>query len=186
MRSLVLFFFFILFAAGINAQTDTSFRKPNSNEEKLYKLIMEYRQKKKLGSIAWSRSLCKVAQIHVRDLNSNNPKGRCNLHSWSDNGPWTSCCYTDDHRKASCIWDKPRELTPYSGDGFEIAYWCSNAEFSPEAALDAWKKSSGHNPLLINTGIWKDNSWKAIGIAMEGNYAVVWFGEETDYASMEN
>ncbi len=180
MQIIIAFLILLGLQTVASSQVDTSYRQMNSREAELYQLMMSYRQKKKLDSIDISPSLCKVAQCHVRDLNMNDPKGRCNLHSWSNNGPWTACCYTDDHRKASCIWNKPRELTSYQGDGYEIAYWCSDSTFTPDEALDSWKASSGHHPLIINTGIWKSYQWKAIGIAIEGNYAVVWFGKEAD------
>ena len=45
----------------------------------------------------------------------------CNLHSWSDKGPWSACCYTPDHAQAQCMWDKPSELTNYPGNGYEIS-----------------------------------------------------------------
>jgi hypothetical protein len=40
--------------------------------------------------------------------------------------------------------------------------------------------SPGHNPLLINTGIWASVKWKAMGIALYKNYGAVWFGEVVD------
>ncbi len=82
------------------------------------------------------------------------------------------------------MWDKPRELTNYKGDGYEIAYF-SNFTYSDEIAfvkdaLEGWKSSKGHNELLINGGKWKTTEWKAMGIAVQGDYTVVWFGELTD------
>ena len=63
-----------------------------------------------------------VAEAHVQDLSYNQPVGgQCNMHSWSDRGSWSGCCYTDDHAASQCMWDKPRELTRYPGNGFEIA-----------------------------------------------------------------
>jgi hypothetical protein len=82
------------------------------------------------------------------------------------------------------MWDKPRELTWYTGDGYEIAYW-SSAGASAEEALKGWKKSNGHNTVIINGGVWRDAQWKAIGIAIQGEYAVVWFGKEEDLTSLE-
>lgn len=76
------------------------------------------------------------------------------------------------------MWNKPRELTSYIGDGYEIAYWSS--EGATAAALNGWKKSRGHNAVIINQDIWKNVQWKAIGIAIRGEYAVVWFGKELD------
>jgi uncharacterized protein YkwD len=157
----------------------------NSAESRLADMINEYRKSKKLPPIPLSASLTKVARMHAEDLDENFTAGRnCNLHSWSDDPRWSSCCYTPDHKKASCMWDKPRELTSYKGDGYEIAYF-SNYNYKSEEeflkdALQGWKSSRGHNELLINGGKWKTVVWKAMGIAVQGDYVVVWFGELTD------
>ena len=154
-------------------------------EYRLYQLINDYRQQHDLPAIPLSPSLCYVAGAHVWDLNTNHPeKGRCNMHSWSDNGPWSACCYTEDHKRASCIWVKPAELTDYEGHGYEIAYFSSwtaeEHKDMPKAALTGWKDSPGHNQMIINKYAWKRMKWNAIGIGIYGNYAVVWFGEKKD------
>jgi len=154
----------------------------STEEQKLYDVIMDYRKEKKLKSIPYSVKLTQVAQAHVRDLVNNydfSQRDLCNPHSWSDTGDWSSCCYTNDHEKASCMWDKPREISEYDGDGYEIAYYYS-AGATADTALAGWKKSKGHNPLLVNLGIWHDVKWEAIGIGIYKEYAVVWFGQEED------
>lgn len=152
----------------------------SKEEMKLYTLINEYRKQKKLPKIPLSKSLTFVAQTHSKDLMENKPvKGNCNGHSWSSKGNWSSCCYTPDHKQKECMWNKPREITNYTSNGFEIAYYSSSGA-SPEQALEIWKKSNGHNPLLINSGIWKKDTWNAIGIGIYQNYATVWFGTEID------
>lgn len=149
------------------------------DENKLYIIVMEYRKQNGLGSIPISKSLNTVAKIHVKDLMNNDPTSdNCNEHSWSSNGKWSSCCYTSDHAKAKCMWDKPRELTNYKGNGYEIAYWNSAAATS-ENALIGWQESPSHNAVIINKGIWKQK-WNAIGIGIYKNYAVIWFGNEPD------
>ncbi len=146
----------------------------------LIKLINDYRESLGLSRIASSPSLNKVASIHVQDLMYNNPLTKeCNLHSWSDKGKWSPCCYTRNHKSASCMWDKPRELTSYTGDGFEIAA-ASSFKITPADALSLWKDSPGHHKVIINEGIWKRYEWKAIGAAVFKNYAVVWFGAVED------
>ncbi|MBN1799787.1 MAG: CAP domain-containing protein [Spirochaetales bacterium] len=150
-----------------------------AEEQKLYNLIMEYRAAYNLPVIPLSPSLSYVAKLHVRDLYKHPPKGSCNLHSWSDDGPWTSCCYTSNHAKAECMWYKPKELTPYTGMGFEISMYYS-LQVTAEMALTTWKTSSGHNQVIINKGKWRDSTWRAIGIGIYLNYAVVWFGKEGD------
>ena len=134
------------------------------DEQKLYDLLMEYRKKRKLPPIALSRSLTYVAKVHAMDLHYNRPfKGRkCNMHSWSKNGNWTSCCYTADHRRAKYMWNKPAELTNYQSEGYEIAFGYGNRNeylehglITPLNAIKGWKSSQGHNYMMINRGEWK-------------------------------
>ena len=84
------------------------------------------------------------------------------------------------------MWDKPRELTNYKGDGFEIAFFSTYKYTTPAAfakdILEGWKKSPGHNNVIINKSIWKKVKWNAIGIGVYGEYADVWFGKEEDSA----
>ena len=157
-----------------------------SDEElKLYTMINDYRNSKGLKNIPISKSLTFVAQTHARDLVNNKPYmgANCNSHSWSNKGDWTPCCYTSNHARAKCMWDKPRELTSYKGNGFEIATgYLSEPEFkiTAETALQSWKGSSGHNSVIINQGIWHKHKWNAIGIGIYKGFAVVWFGKEKD------
>lgn len=157
----------------------------NDAENELISAVNNYRKKNKLDPIPVSASLSLVARLHVIDLSENYRYGsKCNLHSWSANPRWSSCCYTNDHRQASCMWDKPRELTGYPGDGYEIAFfsdedYASASDFI-EAALDGWKSSRGHHDLIVNRGKWDTASWKAMGVGVYNGFAVIWFGEVTD------
>ncbi len=159
----------------------SSYKNEVSNKEKtLAQVINSYRIKKGLYEIPISPALTKVAEAHVRDLDSNQPHGgKCNLHSWSKKGKWSACCYTSNHAKASCMWDKPRELTNYKGDGYEISAWMSNG-ITAEQALEMWIHSQGHHHVMVNKGIWKKVKWNAMGAAIYNGYAVVWFGKELD------
>lgn len=84
------------------------------------------------------------------------------------------------------MWDKPRELTNYQADGFEISFYSTYPYSSPEAfardILNGWKKSPGHNDVIMNKRIWKNMKWQAIGIGINGDYADVWFGAAEDSA----
>lgn len=156
-------------------------------ETELYRLINKYRVQKGLPVVTLSASLSYVAQTHARDQEENFKDGnRCNMHSWSNKGKWSACCYTSDHKKAKCMWDKPRELTNYKSDGFEISFYStynydSPADFARDI-LDGWKKSPGHNNMIINKSIWRDMDWQVIGIGVYGEYANVWFGNAKDNA----
>jgi len=158
----------------------------SSEEKKLYDLIMDYRKSKGLAPIEISAKLTRVAQVHAKDLAENyefDVKNRCNPHSWSKKGPWSSCCYTSD-KQAKCMWDKPNEIAGYGGPGYEIAYY-SSAGANAMEGLDGWKKSPSHNPLLINDGMWNKVTWKGVGIGIYKQYGIVWFGELEDSTELE-
>jgi len=157
------------------------------SEASLYKLINEYRRQKGLPAVRLSVSLSYVARAHAKDQTENYKQSkRCNMHSWSSKGEWTACCYTADHKQSECMWNKPRELTNYQGDGYEISFWSTYNYDSPEAfakdILEGWKKSQGHNDVIVNKSIWKGVSWKAMGVGVYGEYTNVWFGKEEDSA----
>jgi uncharacterized protein YkwD len=143
---------------------------------------MAYRKSKNLKSIPVSSKLTLVAQTHARDLVENytfDPNGKCNPHSWSKKGKWTACCYTNDHKQAQCMWDKPKEIAGYDKPGYEIAYFSSKGA-SAQEGIDGWKVSVSHNPLLINSEMWSKVEWNAIGVGIYGEYGIVWFGESRD------
>jgi uncharacterized protein YkwD len=77
------------------------------------------------------------------------------------------------------MWDKPKEIAGYEGAGYEIAFF-SSGDFTAKLALESWKKSPGHHNVIINKDIWKEMKWGAIGVGIQGNYAVIWFGVEPD------
>jgi hypothetical protein len=154
-------------------------------EMEVFRVINDYRMSLGLPRIPLSLSLTFVAQNHAFDLAENNPvTDRCNLHSWSSEGSWKGCCYTDDHKQAKCMWEKPSELTNYTGNGYEIAFWTTKVfgdqkEIAVDA-LEVWKNSQPHHEVIINRGIWKQVSWMAMGVGIYKGYVLVWFGEEKD------
>ncbi len=156
----------------------------NRAEAELFRLINEYRKQKGLAPVPLSRNLTYVAKLHAQDLAENHPYGkRCNLHSWSDQGIWSPCCYTEDHAEAACMWNKPSEVSNYPGYGYEIAYWTneplSQVNFAKKA-LAGWKRSLPHNIVMVNQGAWHKKRWNAMGVGIYKGYACVWFGEEED------
>lgn len=191
-RVLVFCFILVLFSPNTYSQKGAAEKKLpeiclTQTEIELYNCINEYRVAKGLPAVKLSASLSIVARTHAKDQAENFKEGkRCNMHSWSANGTWSSCCYTPDHKKAKCMWDKPRELTNYPGDGFEISFFSTYPYTSTkDKALDileGWKKSKGHNDVITNKNIWKDMKWQAMGIGIYGEYANVWFGAEVDGA----
>ena len=166
--------------------------KPSRKEKELFDLINEYRQQSGLKAVPFSVSLTKVAQMHARDCVENNPDvNGGNMHSWSDKGPWKAVTYTSDHKQAKLMWSKPSELTSYKSEGFEISHgYVGNArkttETTPKVALDGWKKSEGHNNVIVEKNAWKGTNFQALGVGMYKGYACCWFGKPKDDAQLEN
>lgn len=152
-------------------------------ELELIELTNAYRAENGLPAIPASPSLCIVGHTHAEDLAANAPheSASCNLHSWSDAGPWSGCCYTSDHAQAECMWAKPSELTDYPGNGYENAAWSGGA-ITPTEALELWKSSGGHNAVILNQGTWANIPWGSMGAGIHEGFAVLWFGEEADPA----
>lgn len=173
LASILLFYFF----TNCNDNSNKEGIDPIELSGDLASIINQYRVSQGLTAIPISPSLTFVAEEHVKDLANNQPaQGNCNMHSWSDKGNWSACCYTDDHAQAQCMWDKPREMTDYTGNGYEISAW-SSGDITENQALEIWKASSGHHNVIINEGVWSNIEWNAIGAAIYKGYAVVWFGE---------
>ncbi len=146
--------------------------------------VNRYRASKGLARLPLSASLTRVAQAHLADLETNyRSGGRCNMHSWSSRGNWSSCCYTPDHAEAACMWEKPNEISGglYQSPGYEIVAHYT-APITPAMAIEIWRESAAHNAMVLNHGRWADNTWRAMGAAIGRHYAVVWFGESPDPA----
>jgi len=149
-------------------------------EVNLYNQINDYRKALNLPKIPLSKSLSYVAQQHITDLLKNKPDTNdCSFHSWSDKGKWTACCYKGGAKNKKCMQEKPRELTDYPGKGYEIVYW-ENKDATADNAFDQWRTITASRSIITNFKDWEDFSWKAMGVAIEKNFAVVWFGEEMD------
>lgn len=149
-------------------------------EYELYQMIMKVRKDKGLPSIPLSKALTFVAQTHSYDQTTYKFAIGCNLHSWTESTEWTGGCYTDDHKNAEIMWNKPQELTSYNGIGYEISSATGNKNISAKEALQIWLRSEGHAQVIFNQGQWESLQWQAIGIGIEGKYANVWFGEIPD------
>ncbi len=164
----------------------------NPEEAELAALVNEYRAENGLPAVALSKTLTSVAQWHTIDTAravdvsgawGNDPA--CNLHSWYGlpASRYSKCCYSADHAKAACMWDKPYELSggAYPSFGFENA---AVGHASPRAALEAWGASTGHNRVILNRGVWKSYDWKAMGVGVDPIHRsyYLWFALDADPA----
>ena len=150
------------------------------NEYRLYQLINKYRQENGMSVIPVSSSLSYVARIHVRDLAENRPDtSYCNLNSWSDKGPWTSCCHSKFTPEPECILNKPRELTDYEGEGHELCYWDSEGA-DADTVFHFWSSVKAARDMILNREKWVLYGWNAMGVGIYKGYASVWVGEKID------
>lgn len=173
---------------GVSAQSATSLATPvpGSQTAVLIKAINDYRMEHGLTAIPLSPEMTTVAKDHVQDLMKYAKTAPeytgtdCVPHGWSSNGPWKGGCYKySDPSTAPIMWNKPKEIAHYPGNGYEILYW-SSGQATAADALKAWRQDAPHNDVIVNQGIWKNLTWRAMGVWVEDGYASVWFGEQTD------
>lgn len=158
----------------------------SEEEKKLFEIINAYRETIGTYAVPFSSSMSKVAQAHVRDLANNyeyKSGARCNPHSWSKKGDWSDCCYTNDHKKAQCMWDKPKEIAGYGGHGYEILFYSSDGSTAAEA-LVGWQNSPSHHAVMTSAEMWDQITWGAMGVGIYEEYAVAWFGETEEQAPL--
>lgn len=159
-----------------------------SNGTRLAELVNEYRLAHGKKAIPVTPTMMAVAGAHVYDLVANPQilSATCNLHSWSNtSGLWSGCCYDAYGTQASCMWSKPAEIgggigwARYTGRGFEVTYrgWFA----TPEMVIDFFDASAPHKAVLLNQGTWASyDPFPAMGAAMRGDFAVIWFGSSPD------
>jgi len=141
-----------------------------SGEEKvLFESINSYRKSAGMPEIKISKSLSALGNRRILDLNQNM---KTLTHSWSN------CPYDiKDDRTWHCQIDSPARLhSGYDGQGYETLFRVINGRATPVAALDAWKKSPLHDSIILNKSMFERMSWDELGVAINGEYASVWFG----------
>ncbi len=91
---------------------------------------------------------------------------------------WSNCPYDiKDEKTWPCVIDAPSRLkTGYKGQGYETLYRTSTGQAVPTLALDDWSKSPLHNSIILNQGSFKSLRWNELGVAIDGPFAVLWFG----------
>jgi len=149
----------------------------SQDETILFKMINDMRRQNKLSALPLSSDLCKVAQTHIADLIKWKPQEKgCSLHSWSGNGKWTSCCNTKEVFGIQCMKSKPREITGYPGDGYELIYWGEDNATPAEAAA-LWKQVEASSDMILSRAKWSGYEWKSLGVGIKSGYAVLWLGD---------
>ncbi|MFT3745263.1 MAG: hypothetical protein QM785_13330 [Pyrinomonadaceae bacterium] len=141
----------------------------STDERSLFDLINRYRSENGRPALKFSPTLTMVGNRRMLDLNQNM---HATTHSWSN------CPYDiNDEKTWPCQTDSPRRLNSgYLGEGYETLYRTTDAKVDIAAALGAWKKSSLHNSIILNQGMFESMPWEEMGVAISGSYASVWFG----------
>jgi len=160
----------------------------------LAEMINAWRAEHDLPPVPYSPLLSAVAEAHVKDMEAQKDGGlavlemkdkatglECSPHSWSDGGEWTPVCYTPDNRYALAMYEKPKEITKgaYPGYGFEIGTF-DTIPITPAIALEWWRQSAPHSAVVLEQGAWAGSNFQAMGVAIGGHFAYVWFGREAD------
>jgi len=168
----------ILMSEGAGfAEADGESDANSADEKTLFDLVNSYRRASERPPVRLSQSLSIVANRRMLDLEQNL---KTLTHSWSD------CKYElSDSKTWHCVTNAPRKLKcGYTGDGYETLYRRSKGDATPVLALTEWKKSQLHNSIILNEGMFKNLPWDEVGIAINGQYAALWFGFPGDSAAL--
>lgn len=187
LKKIVFLLVFVVIAQASSAQKQLPADFCISAQEKaLFDKINQLRKVYGKKPLKLSASLSYVAKVHVDDLLKNNPDTSvCNLSSWSDKGNWKACCYNPYVPKQDCMWDKPKELTPYPYRGYEIAGYFEE-EFNADSVIDLWSKEGEAVNILISEGEYSNKDWVCMGVGMNNNFVSVWLGQRADGTGAPN
>ena len=173
--------FFLLCASESFAQKMVPEDFCMSNDElNLFERVNQLRQDYDKSTIHLSVCLSYVAEVHVADLETNHPDTSiCNSSSWSDKGDWTPCCYNSYVHNPDCMWDKPKELTPYRYRGYEMVTYIEEG-FNNDSIINLWSDSKEVLDMLLTRGNYEKKKWITGGLAIGENYVSLWFGQRKD------
>ena len=195
LRSTVLFLLFMILASAYPVHAvglltgsfanDTLTYGVSQDEMILYNMINDMRRQSKLQPIPFSADLSIVAHTHIDDLIKWKPQENgCSLHSWSKSKKWTSCCNSKDPAGIQCMMSKPREITGYPGNGYELIYW-GEEKATPADASALWQQVEASSDMILSKGKWNGFQWKALGVALNAGYAVLWLGDKAEKKDRE-
>lgn len=164
---------------------DSVKKEITENETILFNMINDMRRQSKLQPIPFSPDLCIVAHTHIDDLIKFKPQDNgCSLHSWSSSGKWTSCCNAKDPPGIQCMKSKPKEITGYPGNGYELIFWGED-NATPADAAALWQQVDASADMILSRGKWKGYQWKALGVGLKDGYAVLWLGDKADKKALD-
>lgn len=148
-----------------------------ADEKSLFELVAMYRSSNGLPAAKLSTALSKLANRHLIDI-------KVNIRSFTHS--WSNCPYDiKDEKTWPCVIDAPNRMNSgYLGQGYETLYVTSEKIAKVSNALESWKKSSLHNSIITNQGMFKDLAWEEIGVAVDGSYVALWFGTPKKAGSM--
>lgn len=148
-----------------------------ADEKSLFELVAMYRSSNGLPAAKLSTALSKLANRHLIDI-------KVNIRSFTHS--WSNCPYDiKDEKSWPCVIDAPNRMNSgYLGQGYETLYVTSEKIAKVSNALESWKKSSLHNSIITNQGMFKDLAWEEIGVAVDGSYVALWFGTPKKARSM--
>lgn len=149
-------------------------------EDQLFNRVNQFRIENGKTSIENSISLSYVAKLHVDDLLENHPDTSiCNLSSWSDKGDWTACCYNSYVPNPDCMWDKPKEITPFKYRGYELVLYFEE-EFNVDTVMQLIQSSKEARDMVLTNGNYKQKKWICGGFGINDNYVSIWFAQRLD------
>ena len=152
----------------------------SNDEADLFDMVNQMRVDYEKSQLQLSASLSFVASTHINDLQNNHPDTSiCNMSSWSNKGDWTPCCYNKYVHDPNCMWDKPKELTPFPYRGYELITYFEEG-FNNDTVINLWSDSKDVLDMILTRGAYSKKRWICGGISIGTNHVSLWFAQRKD------
>lgn len=79
------------------------------------------------------------------------------------------------------MWDKPKELTNFKYRGYEIAMFFEES-YNADSVMQLLLSSNQVINMLLSKNDYSKKKWVCMGLALNQNYASIWFAQRADKA----
>eukprot|EP01054_Gregarina_sp_Poly1_P009091 Gregarina_sp_Poly_1__9090@NODE_556_length_7542_cov_414_325351_g438_i0_p4_GENE_NODE_556_length_7542_cov_414_325351_g438_i0NODE_556_length_7542_cov_414_325351_g438_i0_p4_ORF_typecomplete_len224_score31_01CAP/PF00188_26/0_21_NODE_556_length_7542_cov_414_325351_g438_i015912262 len=151
----------------------------SSFEWEVLEALNKAREQKDLPPVQLGNAAQVVARVHLDAQDAGAIEEGCAaLHSWTD-GPlfqttkYKKCCYPKHY---DCMWNKPQQIWgEWVGFGYELSARYSKDWGAADELVSVFSESQDHSALIYNMGDWEGHPWTAVGVAVQGGLANLWF-----------
>jgi hypothetical protein len=77
------------------------------------------------------------------------------------------------------MWDKPKELTPFTYRGYELAGYFED-DFTVDSIINLWSSTKAVLDMILTEGNYSKKKWICMGLGFNDHYISIWFAQRAD------